>query len=74
MEMLKRAIELRPEYDDAMVYLNLLFRERAAIECGDPAARSNDERLAKEWADKAMQARNLKLERATQVTQPSQNN
>ena len=40
MQMLNKAIELRPDYDDAMAYLNLMWREKADIECGDPAART----------------------------------
>ena len=31
MENLNKAIELRPDYDDAMAYLNLLYRERADL-------------------------------------------
>ena len=27
--MLQKALQLRPDYDDAMAYLNLLYRERA---------------------------------------------
>jgi tetratricopeptide (TPR) repeat protein len=31
IQHLKRALELNPEYDDAMAYLNLLYRQRADI-------------------------------------------
>jgi tetratricopeptide (TPR) repeat protein len=72
IQVLKKAIELRPQYDDAMVYLNLLFRERAEIECNDEAERSNDESQAEEWVNRAMAARKQKLEDAKQH-QPPQN-
>ena len=28
---LEKALQLRPDYDDAMAYLNLLYRERARL-------------------------------------------
>ncbi len=37
MQMLVRALEVRPDYDDAMAYMNLLYRERAdlpVLRCG----------------------------------------
>ena len=39
---LDKAIQLRPDYDDAMAYMNLMYRERADLECDDLAARSRD--------------------------------
>ncbi len=30
-------MQLRENYDDAMAYLNLLYREKADIECDDPS-------------------------------------
>jgi tetratricopeptide (TPR) repeat protein len=52
MAMLSKAIELRPDYDDAMAYLNLMYRERADLQCGDPSAYAADEKKADEWVDK----------------------
>jgi tetratricopeptide (TPR) repeat protein len=54
---LTRAVDLKPDYADAMIYLNLVFRSRANIECGDPAAVANDLRLATEWSKKANEVR-----------------
>ena len=62
IQMLTRAVDLRKDYDDAMVYINLLYRERANIECGDRAAVAADLKKADEWADLAMQARKHKVE------------
>jgi len=64
IQMLTRAIELRKDYDDAMAYLNLLYRERAKIECGDQAAVAADLKKADEWTDLAMDARKRKAEAA----------
>ena len=33
---LQKAIELRPDYDDAMAYLNLMYRERADLSATTP--------------------------------------
>ena len=42
MQYLKKAVELNPTYDDAMQYLNLTYRRKADLECGDDAARKAD--------------------------------
>jgi tetratricopeptide (TPR) repeat protein len=64
IQMLTRAIDLRQDYDDAMAYLNLLYHERAKIECGDRAAVATDLKKAGEWSDLAMAARKRKTEAA----------
>src|SRR5262249_12881652 len=51
---LDQAIQLRPDYDDAMAYINLMYRERADLECRDPVARSRDLTTADNWLDKVM--------------------
>ena len=60
---LNKAIELRKDYDDAMAYLNLLFREKADIECGDPDARKQDLATADEWVKKTMDTKKAKAEK-----------
>jgi hypothetical protein len=54
---------LRPDYDDAMAYLNLMYREKADVECDDPAARAADLKTADEWVDKTMAAKRAKAEK-----------
>ena len=54
MAMLQKAIDLRPDYDDAMAYFNLMWREKADIECGDEQARTEDLKKADEWVKKTM--------------------
>ncbi len=64
IEMLQKAIDLRKDYDDAMAYLNLMYRERADIQCGDPEARAADLKLADEMVDKTMGIKKEKAEKA----------
>ena len=66
---LQKAVEINPTYDDAMTYLNLTFRRKADIECGNDDARKADLAQADDWNNKAMGARKaneLKKEKATQ--------
>jgi hypothetical protein len=46
-----------------MAYLNLMYRERADIDCDDPAARSADLKTADEWVDKTMATKKAKAEK-----------
>jgi hypothetical protein len=39
---LDKAIHLRPDYGDAMAYMNLMYRERADLECEVPTAPTRD--------------------------------
>jgi tetratricopeptide (TPR) repeat protein len=57
LQYLNKAIELNPNYDDAMSYLQLSYRSKANLECGDDAARKADLALADQWVQKAMGAR-----------------
>ena len=70
IENLRKAIQLRPDYDDAMAYLNLMYRERADVECDDPVAREEDLKTANNWVDRAMAAKKAKTERATPRATP----
>jgi tetratricopeptide (TPR) repeat protein len=51
IEMLTKAISIRQTYDDAMAYMNLMYRERADIQCGDLRAYHADIRTADQWVD-----------------------
>lgn len=63
LAMLARAIEMRKDYDDAMVYTNLLYHLRADIQCGDAAAFAADIKKANDWADQAMAARKARAKK-----------
>ncbi|HUI42736.1 MAG TPA: hypothetical protein VL523_12280 [Terriglobia bacterium] len=56
MQALNKAIELKPNYDEAMAYLNLIYRQKADIE-SEPGARAADLKAANDWLAKAMAAR-----------------
>src|SRR5246500_4391075 len=49
IDNLKKALDLRPDYDDAMAYMNLMYRERADVTCDNPAARAADLKAADDW-------------------------
>jgi tetratricopeptide (TPR) repeat protein len=65
MKMLQTAIDKRQDYDDAMAYMNLLYRRKANdMTCDDAAARAEYIKTANDWSDKAMAARKKKMEAA----------
>ena len=64
IDSLDKAIKLRDDYDDAMAYMNLMYRERADVECDDEAARAADLKTADQWVDKAMQAKQARAAKA----------
>jgi tetratricopeptide (TPR) repeat protein len=57
LENLNKAVEINPKYDDAMQYLNLTYRRKADLECGNDAARKDDLAKADDWVAKATGAR-----------------
>ncbi len=63
IDSLGKALALRPDYDDAMAYMNLMYREKADLECDDPAARAADLKTADEWVDKTMATKKAKAEK-----------
>ena len=64
IDSLDKGIKLREDYDDAMAYMNLMYRERADLECDDEAARAADLKTADSWVDKAMEAKKAKALKA----------
>jgi len=60
---LNKALQLRPDYDDAMAYMNLMYRERADLQCDSPDARTADLKAADDWLDKNMATRKAKAEK-----------
>lgn len=63
IDNLNKALQLRPDYDDAMAYMNLMYRERADVDCDDPAAHAADLKTADEWVDKTMATKKAKAEK-----------
>jgi tetratricopeptide (TPR) repeat protein len=70
MKALQTAIEKRQDYDDAMVYLNLLYLRKANDQtCDDPEKRAEYKAASNSWSDKAMAARKKKAEEAAKKNQ-----
>jgi tetratricopeptide (TPR) repeat protein len=66
LENLEKAIKVDPEYDDAMAYLNLLYRERADLmETKEEYDREIE--MADNWVDKTLEAKKLKAARSQSV-------
>ncbi len=60
MRHLDRALELDPAYDDAMAYLNLLYRERADLY--DTAGEyKRDVQIADDWVKRALEVKRAKM-------------
>jgi tetratricopeptide (TPR) repeat protein len=59
---LKHALQIDPEYDDAMAYINLLTRERADLS-DTPEGYKKDVQEADNWVQKALETKKIKAER-----------
>jgi tetratricopeptide (TPR) repeat protein len=57
MQYLQQAVNINPNYDDAMQYLNLDERRKADMECGNDEARKADLAQADMWVQRATGAR-----------------
>jgi tetratricopeptide (TPR) repeat protein len=62
IKMLTEALKLRPDYDDAMAYMNLMYREQADIQCNDEKAYNADVKTADKWVDLTMATKKQKAE------------
>jgi tetratricopeptide (TPR) repeat protein len=69
IDSLNKAIQLRPDYDDAMAYLNLMYREKADVECDDLPGRAEDLKTADHWVDETLRVKKAKAEKAAQSSQ-----
>ncbi|WP_446745309.1 tetratricopeptide repeat protein [Silvibacterium acidisoli] len=63
LQYLHKAVEIRPNYDDAMAYLQLTYRRKADLECGNDDARKADMAQVDEWREKAMNTRKANEEK-----------
>lgn len=63
LEYLHQAVENRPNYDDAMAYLNLVYRRKADVDWRNEAARTDDLVQAENWRNKAMHTRKANEEK-----------
>ncbi|MGA3045870.1 MAG: tetratricopeptide repeat protein [Terracidiphilus sp.] len=63
LQYLQQAVANRANYDDAMVYLNLVYRSKADQDWGDVAAQKADMAKSDEWRTKAMGTRKANEEK-----------
>jgi tetratricopeptide (TPR) repeat protein len=63
LQYLNQAVANRPNYDEAMVYLNLTYRRKADVDYGNPAAVAADVASAKEFTTKALGTRKANEEK-----------
>ncbi len=63
LQYLNQAVANRPNYDDAMAYLNLIYRRKADVDYGDAAAVKADVAAAEDWRAKAMGTRKANEEK-----------
>jgi len=64
---LKKAMEVKTDYDDAMAYLNLLYRQKADMEASADA-RAADLRMADDLVDRVKAIKQKKMENPQQPT------
>jgi tetratricopeptide (TPR) repeat protein len=64
---LKKAIELKPDYDDAMTYLNLLYRRKADM-VESSSERDNYTKMADDLLDKVKEIKQKRAEQPTPST------
>ncbi len=70
LNALQKAIELKPNYDEAMSYLNLMYRQKADIDPDDDS-RAADLKQANDWVDKALAARKAEGASSSSGSAPS---
>jgi tetratricopeptide (TPR) repeat protein len=63
LQYLNQAVANRANYDDAMAYLNLVYRRKADLDFGSDAARKEDLAQADDWRTKAMGTRKANEEK-----------
>jgi Tfp pilus assembly protein PilF len=63
LQYLTQAVANRANYDDAMVYLNLVYRSKADIDWGNVPAQKEDMAKSDEWRTKAMGTRKANEEK-----------
>jgi len=68
IKALQTAVQLKPDYDDAMTYLNLLYRRKADI----VESTAEREALTKQADDLLDKVKEIKQKRAEQPSAPSQ--
>ena len=63
MQALNKAVEMKPDYFEAISYINLLYREKAKMET-DPAKKQEYTDLANKYLQQALDMRKAAQEKA----------
>lgn len=66
-----KALEIDPEYDEAMAYMNLLIRYRADL-VDTPDEYKKESEIADNWVQKSLQTKKVKAERAADAAAKGQ--
>jgi hypothetical protein len=66
LQYLNQAVANRANYDEAMAYLNLIYRRKADVDFGNAAAVKADMAAAEDWRTKAMGIRKTNEEKKNQ--------
>lgn len=64
IQQLNKALELRPDYADAMTYLNLLYREKADLTCGNESERQANLKIANDFVARGLAQRKADVAKA----------
>ncbi len=70
IQQLDKALELRSDYADAMTYLNLLYREKADLTCGNDAERQADLKIANDFVTRSLAVRKAQVAAANKQSGP----
>jgi tetratricopeptide (TPR) repeat protein len=65
---LQKALNIDPQYDDAMAYMNLLIREKADLD-DTPEQYKADTDTADKWVQKALDTKKMKAQKAAAAAQ-----
>jgi len=57
LQSLQQALQIKPDYFEAMVYYSLLFREKGKLAAADPVKTAEYVAQAEEWKNKAVELR-----------------
>jgi tetratricopeptide (TPR) repeat protein len=63
LQYLNQAVENRPDYDKAMIFLGQAYRRKADLDWGNEVARKDDVAKADEWIRKAMETQKANEEK-----------
>jgi tetratricopeptide (TPR) repeat protein len=73
IKFLEKAVALRPKYHEAMVYINLLYRQKSFAYFNDPPEWQKCVDAAQEWSKKSLEAQGKPVTPAASAAAPGAN-